>query len=118
MRTALDDPPALEHVDAVGGDDICKSVGDQNNGPCLRELMDNPPDQLLALHIYVGGGFVKYIHRRIMQQSPCEREPLALTAGQVASVLGDIGVKILLFIKIDQLQNLRHLLIRRLGIPE
>ena len=80
--------------------------------------MNHPHDQLLTLHINVGGSFVKYIHRRIMQQSPCEREPLALTAGQVASVLGDIGVKILLFIKIDQLQNLRHLLIRRLGISE
>ena len=93
-------------------------MGDQDNGPGLRELMDDPHDQLLALHIYIGGGFIKYIHRRIMQQSPCEREPLTLTAGQVAAVLRDFGVKILLFIQIDQFQNLRHLLIRRLRISK
>ena len=118
MRTALDDPSFLEHINAVGGDDICKSVGNQDNGPALRELMNDPHNQLLALHIYVGGSFIKYIHRRIMQQSPCERETLTLTAGQVAAVLRDFGVKILLFIKIDQFQNLRHLFVRRMRIPE
>ena len=50
--------------------------------------MDLRHDVVFAFYIDVGGRFVEDVHRTVVQQRAGERQPLALTAGEVAPFFG------------------------------
>ena len=58
-------------------------MGNEDHRFLSGKCMDFPHNVVLALHINIGSGFVKNIHRAVMEQRPRQRKPLALTARQV-----------------------------------
>ena len=83
MRPAFCNGSVIEHINMVGAHYIGKPVGNEDHRFAFCQLMDFTHNIVFALHINVGGGFIKNINRAVVQKRPCKRQPLALPAGEV-----------------------------------
>ena len=82
MRPDLDDPPGIEDDQAVGAAERRQAVGDGDRGPAGDEPIDRRLDRHLRLRIDRRGRLVEDQDRRIDQEGPGDRNPLAFTAGE------------------------------------
>ena len=115
MGAVLRHPAVLHHIDTVRPGHICQPVGDEDDRLLPGQAADDLHDHLLALRVNVGGGLVKDVHRRVVEQGPCQGQSLALAAGEVAAFFKDRGLKALLpgkeIPQSDLPQGLLHLLL-------
>ena len=89
MPAAFDDATVVEHQDAVGADHAGQPVRqDQRRAPG-RQPVERLLDHRLVLGVDRGQRLVEDQDRRIAQQRPCDRQPLALAARQQHPALAD-----------------------------
>ena len=93
VRTALDHAPVRQHEDAVGFGDGRQAVRDHDDGAAFRQLVDNADDGLLAVRIHVRRCLIEDVDGGIVQKRAGKRQTLALTAGEVAALLGHGSIK-------------------------
>ena len=93
MGAAFRHGALCQDIDALGRGHIGKPVGDEQDSFGAGELMDLLHDVVFALHVNVGCGLVKEIDRAVVEQGTGQCQTLALTAGQVAALLGQLGVQ-------------------------
>src|SRR5579871_5490675 len=90
MRPALDHPSPAQHDDLVAVADGGEAMRDDNAGAAA------PPqavvDRLLDAGIERGCRLVEDQDGRVADQRAGDLDPLALTAGEIAAVLGDEAV--------------------------
>ena len=92
MGAPLDDPSLVQHDDLVGIAHGGEPVGDHQHGPVLHQAIDRLLDQSLRFGVEGAGGLVEDQDRRVAQQCPGDRDPLALSAGQTGAPLAQDGV--------------------------
>ena len=63
-------------------------MGDDNEGvPLLVEVIEQAENLLARLAVEVSGGLVCEDDRRVVHERPCDRDPLALTAGELVRTM-------------------------------
>ena len=90
VGAGVDNAAFVHDHDPIGQGQCRQAVGDDDRGPVARELFQHFVDQLLALQIDLAGSFVQDQDRRIAQDGPGQRDPLALATGELASLGTDI----------------------------
>ena len=93
VGTALRGPAVLHHIDAIGGFHVGQAVRDQDHRFGACHGADAFHNVVFTLHVDVGSGFVKDIHRAVVQDGPGQGQALALPAGQIGPPLGHRGIK-------------------------
>ena len=88
----LDDPPTVEHGDAVGIADRRQSVGDDDRRPSAQRRFQGRLHQRLVLVVEVARRLVEDHHVGILEQQPGDGDALLLAARQSISPLADNGV--------------------------
>ena len=66
---------------------------DHDDGAAFRQLVDNADDGLFAVRIHVRRRLVEDVDGGIVQKRAGKRQTLALTAGEVAALLGHGRIK-------------------------
>ena len=79
MRTLFHNLPLLQNQDLVGPGDGAQSVGHHQCRPLPGGSVYCCLDIPLSAAVQGGGGFIKDHHTWILQQSPCNGDPLLLT---------------------------------------
>ena len=92
MGAGLDDASLVEHVDAGRMPHRRQSVGDHDRRSAATDRLQGALDRRLGLVVDARGRFVQHQDRRILQDRPRHRDPLALTAGEFLPPLPDDGV--------------------------
>ena len=82
VRSLLDDPPALQHRDAVGERDRRGTVRDHQSGPTRHHRRQSRTDLVLLRRVDRRRRVVQHQHRRIREDRPRDRHTLALPARQ------------------------------------
>ena len=89
MRAAFDDAAVIEHQDAVGIDDAGEPVRqDQGRAPG-HQAVERALDDGFVLGIDRGQRLVENEDRRVAQQRPRDRKPLALSTRKPQAALAD-----------------------------
>src|SRR4051794_23780762 len=109
--SAFDHTPVLEHQDARGIADGGEAMGDHEGGAALHHFVESGIHLRLGDGVECAGRLVQDQDRRILQQCTCDRQPLALAAGQHAAALAGIGLEAAA--ALDEFERLRAL--RRLA---
>lgn len=78
MAALLDDPPAVEHDDAVARDRLAEPVGDDDGGATADRAGGGPVEQGGVAGIGFGGGLIEDRQTRVVQQHAREREVLGI----------------------------------------
>ena len=121
VGAGVDNPALVHDHDPIGQGQRRQAVGDDDRGPVTRKLFQHLVDQLLALQIDLAGRFVQDQNRRIAQDGPGQRDALALSAGEFASLGTDVGIVAMLQPRLDELVGmsllgrLDHVLTSRVG---
>src|SRR5690606_25333544 len=92
MAALLDDAAVVEHQDAIGAADGRQAMGDDDRGAADHQLLDGRLHPPLGLHVQGGGRLVQHQDRRVREEGPRDRHPLALAAGKLDAPLADEGV--------------------------
>lgn len=79
MRTALHDPPPLQHDDKIGAADGGQSMRDSDGRVVFRQGLQRLGQGLLGADIKRTGGFIKQQHRWIAQDGASQRQALFLS---------------------------------------
>src|SRR6059058_3729005 len=64
-------------------------MGDDQGGAAALQAVEGLLDGRLVLAVHARERFVEQQDRRVLQQRPSDRDPLALTAGQARAALAD-----------------------------
>ncbi len=92
VRPALADPAVVHHQDLVHVLQSHQAVGDEQGGPVLHQPEQGIQHFLLRQRVEICRGLIQDEDRRLLQQSPGDRQPLAFTAAQARSLLADEGL--------------------------
>ena len=92
MGAALDDPPLIQHHNAVGIADGAQTVGDDEGSPALHKGVHTLLHQCLSTGIDGGGCLIQDHHRGIGHCRPGNGDELPLTLAQPRAVAGEHGV--------------------------
>ena len=92
MAAGLGDGAGFHHEDAVGAADGGEAVGDDDDGALSRKTGERLLDAGFAFGIEGAGGFIEQEDGRVRHQRPCERDALALAAGEIATALACRGI--------------------------
>ena len=92
MGALLDHPPGVHHDDPIGEVQGREPVGDQQRRAAGQDGPQRVVDRLLGAGVDGAGGVVQDEDRRVGQDRPGQRDPLALAAGQRQPPLTDGGV--------------------------
>jgi hypothetical protein len=87
------DPAFLEHKDAVGVDDASDPLGDDDDSRSGRLFAQPSADTRFGAVVKCGEAVVEQQDPRCADDRAGDREPLALTAREIASSLGNLGVE-------------------------
>ena len=79
MRAFLDDSTAVQDQDAVGLEDRCEAMGDDEGGSADHQLVECLLDENLAFGVERRGRLVEQQNGRVAQDRPCDRNALTLT---------------------------------------
>src|SRR5574341_1990920 len=82
VAAALDDAAPLEHDDAVGALDGREAVRDNDGGAPAHQGVERRLHLALGLGVERGGGLVEDQHRGVLEEGACDRQALALPAGE------------------------------------
>ena len=93
MGSLLLDDAVCNGDDAGGGADGGETVGNDESGPALGQVVKGPLDFGLGDGIQGGGCLVQNQNGRIFQEDPGDGHPLLLAAGQEGPPFAHIGVK-------------------------
>lgn len=93
MGTGLDDASIGKDVDTPGVPQRREAVGDHDYGLGICELPHQLDDGRLALGVNVGSRLVQDVHRRVVQERSCHRQPLTLATGEVRPFGGHRGLQ-------------------------
>ena len=91
MRALVYQPSRIQDGDPVGELERRAAVRDQQRGAPGHHLAQGRVDLRLDPRIDGGGGVVQHEDRRVGDQRPGQRHPLALAAGQGEALLADDG---------------------------
>src|ERR1700687_489208 len=80
VPAALDDLAALDHQDRVGMHDGVQAMGDDDGGAIPAEMLDRFLHLLFGFRIQRRGRLVEQDDWRVLDQRPCDRDALALSA--------------------------------------
>jgi len=80
VLTARNDPAPIENQDLICIADGALSMGDHDARACKRVQI--PLDGLLGVLVQLAGGFIQQQDGRFVHQGACQRQTLALAAGQ------------------------------------
>src|SRR5690242_20057683 len=89
MPAGLDDAAVLDHENAVRIHHGVQAVCDGDGRAAATEMLDRTLYLALGYGIEGSGGFVKKDHRGVLEERARNRDPLALAACQLRSVLSD-----------------------------
>ncbi len=94
MRVAalLGHAAAFHHDDAIGMLNGGEAVRDDEGGAALHQSLQGVLHQALGLRVEGGRGFVEQQNRRVLVKRACDRQTLALPAGQLRRVVAEHGV--------------------------
>ena len=92
VAAGLDDPAAVDDVDAVGAAHGRQAVGDQERRAAGHQPLQRLLHLRLALGVERAGRLVEQQDRRVLQEGAGDGDPLALAAGQPRAGLADQGV--------------------------
>ena len=67
----LNDISLIQYVDVIRTCHIGKAVGDQDHSFSFCQRVDFLHNIIFALHIDIGGGFIKDVHRTVVEQRSC-----------------------------------------------
>ena len=81
MRAALDDASFVQHADEVGMFDGRETVRHHQGGTFRHEVLERFLHEFLGLGIERRSRFIQNQDRRVLEDSPCDGEALALPAG-------------------------------------
>src|SRR5947209_19337692 len=82
----------FEHQQHVTFPDGIETVGNDKRGAVADQFFGCPHDLAFGLHVYGTGRFIENQHRRILQESPGNSEPLSLSTGEAVAAVADPGV--------------------------
>ncbi len=88
----VDDPPLVEHDDAVGQAQRRAPVGDEDRRPADHQPAQGRVDLLFDPAVDRRGGVVEQQDPRVGEERPGERDPLALAAREQQAPFADDGV--------------------------
>ena len=95
MGALLHQAAALQHPDHIGALHRGQAVGDHQCGAAHHGFVQGSLHHFFALRVERAGGFVQQQKRRVLQNSPRNRDALALPARQAHAPVTQIGVKTL-----------------------
>ena len=95
MRAGFHHPSLIKNDDPVGLPDGGESVSDDHGGSIRLESVKGVAHALFAERIEVRGGLIQNQDGGILQESPCDRHPLALTSGEAGSAFAHWGLQTL-----------------------
>ena len=79
--------PAVQHINLVRLHHIDQTMGNQDHRLGFCQPADFRHNVVFALHIDVGGGFVKEIDGAVVEQRPGQGQPLALAPREIGGLL-------------------------------
>ena len=85
----LGDATVLDEGDPVGAADRREAMGDDQGSAVTHRRVERRLDQRLVLVVEMAGGFVEHHDARVLQQQPCDRQPLLLAAAEPVAALTD-----------------------------
>ena len=68
-----------------------EAMGDHQRGPAAHQFLQRGLHQRLALGVQRGCRLIQQQKRRVAQDGPCDRDPLALAAGKRDAALAELG---------------------------
>ncbi len=83
--------PRIHDQNRVGGLNRRKTMGDDDRGALRHQFVEGGADLLLADRVEMRGRFVQDQDRRVLEEGACNRDPLALAAGQLHAALAHPG---------------------------
>ena len=92
LRTALDNPPLIDHQNLIGVPDRFEPVCNHNYGFLARQLADCLHQLLLVFRVHIRGRLVQDDHGRIFHDGAGNGKPLALAAGKYAAAFSEHGI--------------------------
>ena len=92
MRPDRLDATLVDHHRAIRALHRRQAVRDDQHRTVLRSAVDRRLHEGFALGIERAGRFVQKQDRRVLQQRACDRDALALSAGQAHAALAELGV--------------------------
>ena len=84
-RTVVDDPPARKNENPCERGECRKPMGDDNERGCAEAAPNVLEDKLFRARIKTTGCLVEDQEPRLLQESPCNRQPLTLAPGELAA---------------------------------
>lgn len=78
--------------DLIGNPDGCLSVRYQHHGLASCFLPEGSEDDSLAQAVQIAGRLIQEHERRVMEEGPCQTDPLALTAGEGFAQFSHLGI--------------------------
>ena len=91
MASTLDHAPVVEHEDAIGADHAGEPVREDQRGAPAHQPIECFLDDGFAFRVDGRQRFVEHEDGRVAQQRACDRDALALTAGEPHAALADDG---------------------------
>lgn len=91
MGAACDEASVLHHMNGAGVADGGETVGDDDGGATLHEMIEGLLDLRFGLAVECGGGLVEQEDGGVLEEGAGDRDPLALAAGEAAAILADLG---------------------------
>ena len=88
-RAVVDDAAAIHDDDPVEAPQRRQPVRDRDDRAALHQIVQRGLDQLFGFGIQRAGRLIQQQDRRVLQQRPRDRQPLALTAGQHHAAVAD-----------------------------
>ena len=82
MASALHHLPFVQHHDLVRIPYSRKAVGNDKHGPLPHQTLDGLLDQTLRLGVERAGRLIQDQDRRVAEERPGNRDPLALAPGE------------------------------------
>src|SRR5262245_32646924 len=92
VTPCFDDRPILDDEDAIGVDDGMQAMRDHDRRSSLAQVLDRALNLPLGFRIERSGRLVEQDDRRVLEQSACDGDALALAAGDLQAVLADLCV--------------------------
>ncbi|MFO1080005.1 MAG: hypothetical protein U1E23_05175 [Reyranellaceae bacterium] len=89
VRALLGDRAAVEHQDAIAVDDARQAMRQDQGGAAAHQAVERLLDHRLVLGVDRRQRLVQHQDRRVAQQRPGDRQPLALAARQLDALLAD-----------------------------
>lgn len=113
----------LHDVDLIGGDHRAEAMGDDEAGAVLAQGVEGLLDEVLALRVHGGGGFVEQEDGRVFQEGAGHGEALPFAPAESHAALADFGIQAFLLpfhevFGAGELEGLPQLVVGGVGLAE